>query len=214
MAKALRRARSLSALLLLSLCAPLCLAAEPSLLQRFLASTRSFSADFTLESTSASGKATRSSGKIEVQKPGKFRWEIDEPAPQLMACDGKTLWFYDKGLNQASRRPASEALPGTPAALLAGDAAALARFSLSDGGTADGLHWTKAIPKDQSAGFSELEAGFDAQGRLQALRFVDALGQHTLLLFQRQKHNPALPASRFAFTPPPGTDILAAPGGQ
>ncbi|MDR0996420.1 MAG: outer membrane lipoprotein carrier protein LolA, partial [Zoogloeaceae bacterium] len=111
-----------------------------------------------------------------------------------------------------SRRPARAALPGTPAAFLAGDASALQRFTLSDAGQAEGLHWTKAAPKDADSGFAALEAGFDAQGQLQALRFADAFGQRALLRLQRQTRNPALPATRFTFTPPPGTDVLASPG--
>ncbi|MDR0997346.1 MAG: outer membrane lipoprotein carrier protein LolA, partial [Zoogloeaceae bacterium] len=88
-------------------------AADPFV--RFVEDTRSFSADFTLQTEGANGKRTLSVGRLDVQKPGKFRWQIEQPAPQLMVCDGTTLWFYDQDLNQASRRPAREALPGTPA---------------------------------------------------------------------------------------------------
>ena len=56
--------------------------------------------------------------------PGKFRWESApegaEPGAQLLVADGRNLWFMDRDLQQATVRPLDQALPQSPALLLAG----------------------------------------------------------------------------------------------
>jgi outer membrane lipoprotein carrier protein len=43
------------------------------------------------------------------------------------------------------------------------------------------------------------------------MELVDHFGQTTKLRFSNVERNPALDASRFRFTPPPGTDVLGQP---
>src|SRR5690606_14711346 len=42
-------------------------------------------------------------GSMWIQRPGQFRWDTDEPYPQQIVSDGKTLLIYDKDLEQATR---------------------------------------------------------------------------------------------------------------
>ena len=99
-----------------------------------------------------------------LARPGKFRWDYSEPA-QLIVSDGVTVWLYDEELAQVTVRPAAEALIGTPALLLSGQADVASEFRISDGGAEGGLDWTRLEPKDPESDFKELRVGIAlAQG--------------------------------------------------
>ena len=60
-----------------------------------------FSACFVQESTLKAMDMTDSaSGKITVKRPGKMRWEYEEPDRQIIVTDGKNLWVYRPDDNQ------------------------------------------------------------------------------------------------------------------
>ena len=42
----------------------------------------------------------RSSGTIEIKKPGRFRWTYLEPYEQILVADGLNVWSYDVDLEQ------------------------------------------------------------------------------------------------------------------
>jgi len=57
---------------------------------------QSFQGNF-LQTTIVESEDRRASasGIIAYQRPGKMRWEYQEPDPQLLVTDGDTLWLYD-----------------------------------------------------------------------------------------------------------------------
>jgi len=60
-----------------------------------------FSARFVQKSTLKAMDITDSaSGKITVKRPGKMRWEYEEPDIQIIVTDGKDLWVYRPDDNQ------------------------------------------------------------------------------------------------------------------
>lgn len=60
-----------------------------------------FSARFVQESTlKAMDIMDSASGKITVKRPGKMRWEYEEPDRQIIVTDGKNLWIYRPDDNQ------------------------------------------------------------------------------------------------------------------
>jgi len=60
-----------------------------------------FSACFIQESTLKAMDITDSaSGKVTVKRPGKMRWEYEEPDRQIILTDGKDLWIYRPEDNQ------------------------------------------------------------------------------------------------------------------
>lgn len=153
----------------------------------------------------------QSSGTFAFARPGKFRWSYEKPFEQLVVGDGAKVWVYDRDLNQVVVRPLDAALGATPAALLAGDNTLEKNFTLVDGGNADGLAWVEAVPKSAESPFTKVRIGF--RDRLpRRMDLVDAFGQQTTLSFERFDRNPALPADLFRFVPPPGADVVSAPG--
>lgn len=196
--------------LLAALCFPLLAqAGAVDSLKQFLDNTRSFRAEFSQSVLSKSGrKPQNSAGKLAFQKPGKFRWDVERPYPQLMVGDGKKVWIHDPELEQVTVKKMDQALGATPAALLSGSSDILKNFNLSEGGSSEGLEWAEARPKSQEASFDRVRLGFAPDGQLKAMEMFDNFGQSTTLRFHQPERNPALPASLFQFTPPKGADVI------
>jgi outer membrane lipoprotein carrier protein len=173
----------------------------------------SLRAEFRQTVTDAGGEQTESAaGTVALARPGKFRWDYRTPE-QLIVSDGTTMWLYDVDLEQVTIRPAVEALVGTPAQLLAGEADLRAEFAITDAGTEDGLAWSRLEPKNAQGDFRELRVGI-AGGELRRMVLVDRLGQTTRLDFDRIERNPRLDPGTFSFSPPPGVDVVGrAPAG-
>lgn len=179
-------------------------------LRGFLADTRTLRADFSQTVLPQGGrKAQFSSGSMAVARPGKFRWQIERPYPQLIVGDGKKIWLHDPDLNQVTVKPQASALAGSPAALFAGaDLTELEKyFTFSAEGEKDGLDWLAARPLNVEAGFTAIRIGF-AGNLPRTMELTDSFGQQTALLFTNFAKNPPLPAATFTFTPPAGADVL------
>ena len=55
------------------------------------------------ESYLGPGMSRSESGTLWLKKPGRMRWDYDQPRPKLFITDGKTAWFYVPGERQARR---------------------------------------------------------------------------------------------------------------
>lgn len=177
-------------------------------LHLFLSGTRTLKAEFSqLVSAKNGRKPQQSSGLVAIARPGKLRWEILKPYPQLVVGDGEKIWIHDPELQQVTVRKAGQAIGASPAALLSGSNDLEKNFTLTEAGEADGLHWVDAVPKAGDSGFEKVRLGF-AGGDLKAMELHDSFGQTTLVRFGRIERNPVLPAATFKFTPPAGTDVL------
>src|SRR5690606_6717645 len=40
----------------------------------------------------------QSEGSVQLQRPGRFRWDYETPYRQLIIADGQFLWTYDEDL--------------------------------------------------------------------------------------------------------------------
>ena len=177
-------------------------------LHEFLKSTRTLRADFAQAVISKNGrKPQQSSGTVAISRPGKLRWEIQKPYPQLIVGDGEKIWIHDPELQQVTVRKAGQAIGGSPAALLSGNNDLEKNFTLRDAGEAEGLVWVEAIPKVGDSGFESVRLGFSGKD-LTAMELRDSFGQTTLIRFSKLERNPALPAAIFKFSPPAGVDVV------
>ncbi len=183
-------------------------------LEATLADLSGLRAEFHQTVTNGEGTQVESAeGTVALSRPGRFRWDYSEP-PQQIVSDGKTVWFYDIGLEQVTIRPAAETLAGTPALLLSGQGDLRADYEIADGGEDDGLAWSRLTPKSPEGDFRELRVG-TAGGQLRRMTLIDRLGQTTQLEFDRIERNPHFDEATFIFTPPPGVDVVGrAPAGN
>ncbi len=190
-------------------------------LAAFLKSTQSGRADFTQVVTSpaksgqAVGRKKNSSGQFSFIRPSRFRFDYLKPFPQVIVADGQTLWLYDADLEQVTARKQTQALGSTPAALVATaiDLGTLQKeFTLEAQADADGLQWVQATPNNKDSTLSQVRLGLSVNGQqvaLAKLDILDAMGQRSVLSFERFEVNPSgLTAAAFNFVPPKGVDVV------
>lgn len=184
-------------------------------LDAYLEGLKTWSAAFSQTVVDARGKQVSTGrGRLLIVRPGRFRWESAPEgageSAQLLVADGRNLWFLDRDLEQVTVKPQSEALPQSPAMLLAGGGELRSAFQVQADGRREGLDWVVARPLDPASDFREARFGF-ARNELQRLVVVDKLGQRSTLLFTDVKRNAAVDAALVTFTPPPGADLIGKP---
>ncbi len=190
-------------------------------LEAFLKSTKSGRADFTQVVTppakagQSTARSKTSTGQFSFVRPTRFRFDYIKPFPQVIVADGQTLWLYDADLEQVTARKQAQALGSTPAALVATavDLNALQKeFSLEAQADGDGLQWVQATPKNRESTIQSVRLGLRADGTqvsLGKLEIFDAMGQRSVLSFERFEINPVgLSAAQFNFLPPKGVSVI------
>ncbi len=182
-----------------------------ALVENFVLNIRTLKGRFEQSLVDADNQVVEtSSGTLEIQRPGQFRWSYVEPYEQLLVADGLNVWSYDVDLAQVTVKPQLEVLRNTPALLLGGSEDALDQFdyvgSFSDRGTV----WIRLRPKDTESGFNEVELGF-TDGNLTRMMFSDNLDQTTLIALFDVSLNEDIDAARFQFEPPEDVDIVGTP---
>jgi outer membrane lipoprotein carrier protein len=190
-------------------------------LETFLKSTKSGRADFTqvVTAPAKAGQTTvrskTSTGQFSFVRPTRFRFDYVKPFSQVIVADGQTLWLYDADLEQVTARKQAQALGSTPAALVATavDLSALQKeFSLDAQADTDGLQWVQATPKNRESTIQSVRMGLRVEGAqvsLGKLEIFDAMGQRSVLSFERFEVNPAnLGAAQFNFAVPKGVSVI------
>jgi outer membrane lipoprotein carrier protein len=200
---------------------PQVLAADASVLDRYLQGLQSLRTGFRQTVSDANGSTVEAgAGELIVQRPGKFRWVYAPNAStstdphssgQLLVADGRNLWFYDRELAQVTVKPVASVLSPTPVMLLSGSVADLhAQFEVSAGKPHDGLDWVLIQPHSAEADFSRAELGFAGE-QLARMVINDRLGQTVRLDFEHSQRNAQIDAANFSFVPPAGVDVIGTP---
>jgi len=209
------------ALVTSALTATMACASSLDTLETFLKSTKSGRADFTQVVTppAKAGQTTvrskTSTGQFSFVRPTRFRFDYVKPFPQVIVADGQTLWLYDADLEQVTARKQAQALGSTPAALVAtaADLNALQKeFSLEAQADSDGFQWVQATPKNRESTIQSVRIGLRTDGLLVSLgklEIFDAMGQRSVLSFERFEVNPMnLGPAQFNFVPPRGVSVI------
>ena len=151
-----------------------------------------------------------SSGRLEIERPTRFRWTYTEPYEQWLVADGLNIWSYDVDLAQVTVKPQAEALSNTPALLLGGSSEALEQFSFDGSVEEHGTTWVRMRPVDDSSGFHRLELGF-VGGQLSRMVFFDNLEQTTLVALYDVVVNEPIDTMQFEFVMPEDADLVGVP---
>jgi outer membrane lipoprotein carrier protein len=152
----------------------------------------------------------KSSGTIEIQKPGRFRWTYLEPYEQILVADGLNVWSYDVDLEQVTVKPQAEVLASTPALLLGGSQNVLDDFEYIGSFADRDTIWVRLRPINTDNGFTRVELGFN-DGKLGRMIFSDNLGQTTLIALFDLTLNEYIDEHRVSFSPPAGVDVVGQP---
>lgn len=177
-------------------------------LRAFTMELKSFTADFEQSLYSADSELLKNDvGELILKRPGKFIWRYDGEGAQEFISDGKSLWMFDKDLDQVTVNALDDRLGGTPLVLLTGGVPLEDQFTVTVLGASDGIDWVELVPKDNSTDFESLFIGLDQSG-LAAMELRDNLGQATQIQFSNFKPDVALDDKQFDFVAPKGVDVI------
>ena len=180
-------------------------------LRAFTMDLTSFTADFEQSLYNSNSELLENNvGKLLLKRPGKFIWRYDGVGGQEFISDGKSLWMFDKELDQVTVNSLDDRVGGTPLVLLMGGVPLEDQFSVTTLGLADGVDWVELIPKDNSTDFEALFIGLNESG-LAAMELRDNLGQATQIQFTKFNPGVDLDDKQFDFVAPEGVDVIGEP---
>ena len=169
-----------------------------------------YQANFKQTTYSQEGHATqKSSGRVMMMRPGKFRWETKKPLQQIVIANGRTLWIYDVALEQATKQTLSRKKGVVdPAMLLTGKVSAIMqRFTVTRLTRRDSGFWFQLKPRKKNAPFQLVQMQFK-RARLTQIRIKNNLGQTSIFTFTNIRLNRRLNPNLFYFKAPRGVDVL------
>ena len=177
-------------------------------LQDKLSSFQSMRANFQQALYTDKKEAVRkSSGKMAIQRPGKFRWDTQSPNQQVLVADGNLLWIYDVDLEQATQQNLDTTDSNSPALFLSGNVSDIPkRFNVSSENTEKGIGF-KLKAKSSDDMFQSITIFFEAN-KLSKMVVGTRIGQRSEFTFSAVELNPQFSQSTFHFKPPAGVDVL------
>jgi len=203
--------RAWTALLLLLVCAPLFAQSNDALVRKVddhynhLSSLR---ARYT-EHYAGMGMDRTETGTLLLKKPGRMRWNYDNPVGKVFVLNGKYAWFYTPGDAQAQRIPAKQLDDlRSPLRFLLGHTQLKKEL---DGLTVtpDGAGFRVAgIPKGMEERVKSLALKVTAAGAIEGIRMEEVSGAVTEFAFSGMEENVPVKDSDFVFTPPAGVTVV------
>ena len=190
-------------------CAASATATPAGELRELLAPMTQFGARFDQVVIGARGRTLQSAeGTVRMERPGRLRWEVTAPYPQIIVSDGVDLYVFDPDLAQVTVQPLAEAPDDTPGRLLTGALDELeALFDVARDSEAAGRRAFVLRPRADDSLFDHIRLEF-AGPLLAGIDIVDHLDQVTELRFHDQTLRPALSPGVFDFTVPEGVDVI------
>jgi len=180
--------------------------------QAAYADMQSFSADFKQELFQRdSGITQKRSGTILFQRPLRVRWETAAPHAELLMVTDKEIWNYlpDEELAYRYSRQLAEDSRSL-IQVITGQSALTRDFDVESAQeTVDGdLIHLLLFPKEPTTELTEAQLWIDpVTSLIHRAMVMDFYGNTNTVELRDLRKNTSIPASRFTFTPPAGTDV-------
>ncbi|MBV8207499.1 MAG: outer membrane lipoprotein chaperone LolA [Acidobacteria bacterium] len=166
------------------------------------------------EKYSGNGMDRIESGSLILKKPGRMRWNYEQPRPKLFLSDGRTAWFYVPGDRQARKAPARDLQDlRSPLRYLLGKSRLEKEFdslSLAPDVKPEepGDVVLRGRPKAMADQVEDVVLEANQAGQIRRLVIHNIDGSTTEFDFSGLQENPPAPDSDFRFTPPPGVEVI------
>ncbi|EBR4568295.1 outer membrane lipoprotein chaperone LolA [Salmonella enterica] len=163
----------------------------------------SFHASFTQKVTDGSGAAVQEGqGDLWVKRPNLFNWHMTQPDESILVSDGKTLWFYNPFVEQATATWLKDATGNTPFMLIARNQASdWQQYNIKQDG--DNFVLT---PKASNGNLKQFTINVGRDGTIHQFSAIEQDDQRSAYQLKSQQ-NGAVDPSKFTFTPPQGVTI-------
>ena len=176
-------------------------------------SLQSMRSHFTEEYHGA-GMSRSESGMLYLKKPGKMRWDYEQPRKKLFLSDGKTAWFYVPGEQQARKAPVSKLDDiRSPLRFLLGKTKLRKEFS--ELGIAPNIRAhvagdivLRGSPKGMEDRVSLVILEITPEGRIDRIEIEEVDGALTDFRFTDAAENVPVADNLFHFTPPAGVEVV------
>lgn len=165
-------------------------------------------ADFSQKTVAENGTELQSfTGVMFFERPGKFFWQANEPNPQLLVSNGKTIWHYDEDLEQVIVQSFAKQKNEAPLLLILESSDVLKdNFSLDNVIETPAKTIFELKAKSNQAGLIFVLLQF-SDSRLTHIAFVDQLDQRTDIVLVHKGDSAVMPKT-FEFVIPDGVDVL------
>ena len=156
----------------------------------------------------------RESGTLFLLKPGKMRWQYEEPEPKLFLADGRNLTLYVPSENRATQMAMKEADDlRTPFAFLLGRLKFDEEFQTVEAASdfqplESGNVLVRAVPKRLPERVSWIVFELTPDLEIRRLIFEEPGQIQTEFRFSDEEANPSLALALFYFSPVPGTELI------
>ena len=166
-----------------------------------------------------SGVSREESGTLWLKRPGKMRWNYQQPRQKFFISNGKEAWFYVPGEQQARKTPMKKLEDlRSPLRYLLGKTKLQKEFQalslapdvppLSPGDVV-----IRGVPKFTQM-VNQVVMEIAPGGRIVRLIADGADGSTTEYRFADQQENQEIADRQFQFTPPPGVQVIEEEVGQ
>ena len=166
------------------------------------------------ETYSGAGMTRTESGRLELKKPGRMRWDYDEPRPKMFLTDGSTAWFYVPGERQVRRTPVKQIEDlRSPLRYLLGKSKLEKEFiGLAIASDAKPMNpgdiVLRGVPKSMQERVSQTLLEVTPEGLITRIVVEELDGSVTEFRFLQQKENVQIADQRFRFVPPAGVEVV------
>ena len=166
------------------------------------------------ETYSGAGMTRTESGTLTLKKPGRMRWDYQEPRPKMFLTDGTTAWFYVPGERQVRKAPVKQLDDlRSPLRYLLGKTKLEKEFvRLSIATDAKPVNAgdivLRGIPKGMQDRVAQTLVEVTPDGLITRIEVEELDGSVTEFRFLQQTENVQLADQHFRFTPPPGVEVV------
>ena len=167
------------------------------------------------ETYAGAGMKRTESGTLLLKKPGRMRWNYDQPRPKLFLTDGQSAWFYVPGEKQARRTPIKQLDDlRSPLRYLLGKTKLekeLEGLSLATDvqPIQAGDYVLRGIPKGMRERVQQTLLEVAPDGLITRIKVEELDGSVTEFRFLQQQPNVEIADQQFRFTPPAGVEVVA-----
>lgn len=154
--------------------------------------------------TDGSGAAVQEGqGDLWVKRPNLFNWHMTQPDESILVSDGKTLWFYNPFVEQATATLGlKDATGNTPFMLIARNQSSdWQQYNIKQNG--DDFVLT---PKASNGNLKQFTINVGRDGTIHQFSAVEQDDQRSSYQLKSQQ-NGAVDAAKFTFTPPQGVTV-------
>jgi len=157
--------------------------------------------------SAALGQKIVESGTLRFKRPGRMRWEYNQPEHKLFVCDGADFYFYVPADRQVivRRRDRDQ---GLAYRLLFGEVAVEREFTATLESPEGSLTRVKLTPRHTDADVASVVLDVDSAQRLCGIEINDVQGNRSDFTFKDVRENRGIADSAFRFQIPAGVEVV------